>query len=101
MSGETTTVNEVSVLADLSGMLRLLLEEYGLDDAEITMDTKFHDDLELESVDLVGLSGQLRETYGERVNFAQFIAERELDEIIALTIGELVRYIVESLRDTP
>ncbi|SEC85852.1 acyl carrier protein [Amycolatopsis tolypomycina] len=99
MSIETTAANEVTVLAQLSGMLRELLEEYGLD-TEITMDTTFHDDLELESVDLVALSGQLREHYGDRVNFAHFIAERDLDEIIALTVGELVRYIVASLRAT-
>lgn len=100
MSIETTATAEATVLAQLSGMLRELLEEYGLDDAEITMDTTFHDDLELESVDLVALSGQLREHYGERVNFATFIAERDLEEIIALTVGELVRYIVASLRAT-
>jgi acyl carrier protein len=99
MSIETTATDEAAVLARLAGMLRELLEEYGLDDTtEITMDTTFHDDLELESVDLVALSGQLREHYGERVNFATFIAERDLDEIIALTVGELVRYIVASLR---
>lgn len=98
MSIETTAADEVTVLAQLTGMLRELLEEYGLDDAEITMETTFHDDLELESVDLVALSGQLREHYGDRVNFATFIAERDLDEIIALTVGELVRHIVVSLR---
>ncbi|SEF21777.1 acyl carrier protein [Amycolatopsis pretoriensis] len=100
MSIETTGTDEATVLTRLAGMLRELLEEYGLDDAEITMDTTFHDDLELESVDLVALSGQLREHYGERVNFATFIAERDLDEIIALTVGELVRHIVASLRAT-
>ena len=100
MSIETTATDEATVLTQLGGMLRELLEEYGLDDAEITMDTTFHDDLELESVDLVALSGQLREHYGDRVNFATFIAERDLDEIIALTVGELVRYIVASLRAT-
>ncbi|WIX99697.1 phosphopantetheine-binding protein [Amycolatopsis mongoliensis] len=100
MSIETTATDEATVLAQLSGMLQELLEEYGLDDAEITMETTFHDDLELESVDLVALSGQLREHYGERVNFATFIAERDLEEIIALTVGELVRHIVASLRAT-
>ncbi|EOD63160.1 acyl carrier protein [Amycolatopsis vancoresmycina] len=100
MSIETTATEAATVLAALAGMLRELLEEYGLDDAEITMETTFHDDLELESVDLVALSGQLREHYGDRVNFAAFIAERDLDEIIALTVGELVRYIVASLRAT-
>ncbi|WP_431047939.1 phosphopantetheine-binding protein [Streptomyces sp. P1-3] len=81
-------------------MLRTLLEEYALDDAEITRETTFHDDLELESVDLVTLSGSLREHYGDRVNFAAFIADLELDEIIALTVGRLVDHVVVSLRAT-
>lgn len=99
MSAELTgTTSADTVLADIAAMLRVLLEEYGLDDAEIGRDTKFHDDLELESVDLVALSGQLREHYGEKVNFAKFIADRDLDEIIALTVGELVDHVVTSLR---
>jgi len=93
----TETASAATVLADIAVMLRELLEEYGLDDAEIGRDTKFHDDLELESVDLVTLSGRLRDHYGDKVNFAEFIAERELDEIIALTVGELVDHVVESL----
>jgi acyl carrier protein len=89
---------EAGVLEDLTGMLRVLLEEYGLEDADITMATKFHADLELESIDLVTLSGLLREHYGDRINFATFIADKELDEIIALTVGELVTFVVEALR---
>ncbi|HEV7976182.1 acyl carrier protein [Amycolatopsis sp.] len=98
MSIETTAPDQTGVLTEVSGILRVLLDEYGLDDAEITMDTKFHDDLELESIDLVGLSGQLREHYGDKINFAAFIAERGLEEIIQLTVGDLVGYIVASLR---
>lgn len=93
----TETVAAGAVLADITVMLRELLEEYGLDDAEIGRDTRFHDDLELESIDLVTLAGRLRDHYGDKVNLAEFIAERELDEIIALTVGELVDHVVRSL----
>jgi acyl carrier protein len=89
-----------AVLADIAGMLRVLLEEYGFDEAEIARETTFHDDLELESIDLVSLSGSLREHYGDRVNFAEFVADLELDEIIALTVGQLVDFVVASLRAT-
>jgi acyl carrier protein len=89
-----------AVLADLTGMLRVLLDEYGLDDVEVTRDSTFHGDLELESIDLVGLSGSLRERYGDRVNFAAFIADLELTQIIELTVGRLVDYVVESLAAT-
>lgn len=89
-----------AVLADLAGMLRVLLEDYGLDDAEIVRETTFHDDLELESIDLVALSGSLRERYSDRVNFAAFVADLDIDEIIALTVGQLVDFVVASLRAT-
>jgi acyl carrier protein len=86
-----------TVLGEIDGMLRGILDEYGLDDAEIAMDTKFHDDLELESIDLVTLAGKLEERYGSSVNFAEFIAELELEEIIALTVGKLVEYVATAL----
>ena len=86
-----------TVLADIDAMLRPILDEYGLDDAEITMETRFHDDLEIESIDLVTLAGKLEQRYGTRVNFAEFIAELELDAIIALTVGALAEYVATAL----
>jgi acyl carrier protein len=86
-----------TVLGEIDTMLRGILDEYGLDDAEIAMETKFHDDLELESIDLVTLAGKLEERYGSAVNFAEFIADLELDEIIALTVGRLAQYVASAL----
>ena len=90
--------DEAAVLADITGMLtRLLEDEYGLDDVEIGMATTFNRDLELESIDLVTLAGLLDERYGGQVNFAEFLADMEFDEIIGLTVGRLVEYVVRSL----
>ncbi|MFM9448338.1 acyl carrier protein [Streptomyces acidiscabies] len=92
-------MNEETVLADVSGMLaRLLEDEYGVDDAEISMETSFNRDLELESIDLVTLAGLLQERYGERINFAEFLAGMEFEEIIELTVGRLVEYVVLGLK---
>ncbi|WP_416974753.1 acyl carrier protein [Streptomyces sp. 4F14] len=92
-------MNEETVLADVSGMLaRLMEDEYGVDDAEIGMETSFNRDLELESIDLVTLAGLLQERYGERVNFAEFLAGMEFEEIIELTVGRLVEYVVLGLK---
>jgi len=90
--------DEESVLADITGMLAKLLDEYGLDDIEIGMRTTFNRDLELESIDLVTLAGLLEERYGGRVNFAEFLADMEFDEIIELTVGRLVEHVVQSLK---
>jgi acyl carrier protein len=90
------------VLQEISLILRRVREEYELTDAvEVTMQTTFQEDLELESIDLVELAAQLDARYGSRVNFAEFIADLELDEIIQLTVGRLVDFVVACLSSTP
>jgi acyl carrier protein len=96
MSG-TAAVDQDQVLLDLSAMLRTILDEYGIDDSATTLESRFHDDLELESIDLVTLAGALAEHYGDGVNFAEFIAGLELEAIIELTVGDLVGYVVTEL----
>ncbi|MEU6971838.1 phosphopantetheine-binding protein [Kitasatospora aureofaciens] len=78
-------------------MLAAVLDEYGLDTTEVTMETRFTEDLGLESIDLVTLAGLLRERWGDRINFAEFIAGMELDEIIGLSVGRLVTYVENQL----
>jgi acyl carrier protein len=87
-----------TVLAEVTGMLREVLAEYGDDDVVIGMCTTFNRDLELESIDLVTLAGLLEERYAGRVNLAEFLAGMEFDEIIELTVGRLVEYVVRSLK---
>jgi acyl carrier protein len=67
---------------------------------DITPDTRFDDDLALESIEFVALGEILRERYGDRVDFAAFIAGMELDEIMSLTVGRLLAYISDRLAGT-
>lgn len=60
---------------------------------EITPQTRFDDDLALESIEFVALGENLRGRYGDQVDFAAFIAGMELDEIMSLTVGQLLDYI--------
>ena len=87
------TVTPESVLADLE---RILVEVIGDDlllDGPLTMETSFDQDLQLESIEFVALSEQLLETYGEQVDFVSWLAEMELDEIVGLTVGQLVEFV--------
>ncbi len=88
---------EQEVLTEITAMLAVVLVDFGFEEAEVTMESRFTEDLELESIDLVTLTGQLQERWGDRINFAEFIAGMELDEIIDLTVGRLVRHVVARL----
>jgi acyl carrier protein len=59
----------------------------------ITMATSFNADLELESIEFVALAEKLQQHYGSKVDFVGWISTKELDQIISLTVGELVEFI--------
>ena len=60
------------------------------------MDTSFGDDLDLESIEFIALGEALTAHYGDRVDFAAWIATMDVDEIIGITVGRLVEHIVDS-----
>lgn len=87
------TVTPETVLADLEQILVDVIGDDLLLDGPLTMDTSFDQDLQLESIEFVALSERLLETYGEQVDFVGWLAEMELDDIIALTVGQLVDFV--------
>ena len=87
------TVTNEAVLADLERMLIEVIGDDLLLDGPLTMETSFDQDLQLESIEFVALSEKLLETYGEQVDFVSWLAEMELDDIIALTVGQLVEFV--------
>lgn len=56
----------------------------------ITEQTLLDDELWLESVELTALAERLRERYGSGVDLLGFLAARDLDELIALRVADLV-----------
>ena len=59
----------------------------------ITMTTSFSADLELESIEFVALAEKLQQHYGSSIDLVGWISKKELDQIINLTVGELVEFI--------
>lgn len=81
-------------------VVKIVTEVVGEDfllDEEITPETSFNADLGLESIEFVELSEKLQEHYGERVSLVEFIADKDLDGMMAITVGELVTYIESQL----
>lgn len=90
--------DEAAVLTELTEALHQVLPEIGFEDTPVTMGTRFVEDLDLESIDLVTLTGELGRRFGDHVDFPAFFASLELPEIIGLTAGQVVRYIAGRLR---
>lgn len=83
----------IDILAEITGMLvEIVGDEYLLAD-EVTMKTTFNEDLALESIEFVALAEALHHRYGAGVDLMGFLAEKDMDAILAMSVGELVTHI--------
>ena len=97
----TTTppdANTLAVLARITEALDVVLGDCPPDPGTVTMETRLVEDLDLESIDLVTLTSELKSPYGERVDFPAYFVSLDIDQIANLTVGHLVHHIVERLR---
>jgi acyl carrier protein len=63
---------------------------------DLGMDT-YCEDLALDSIETVRVAELLRGRYGDRVDFDSWTDRLELDAILALTIGDVARFIDQCL----
>jgi acyl carrier protein len=88
------TGNEQRILAEVRSMIADIIgQDVDLNDREIALDTSFNRDLELESIEFVVLSEHLQNHYGKELDFAGWLAGKELQDIINLRVGDVVRFI--------
>jgi acyl carrier protein len=100
LPGPTDTREDLTtqVLDEVRGVLSDVIGEEYVEELDVDMDTAFRADLDIESIEFVAMGEVLRERYGDRIDFVEWLTTMELDDIIALTVGELVDHIVEKLR---
>ena len=97
MQGSAEAVTQEAILATVTGMIGAIIGEEYLEDLDVTMDSVITEDLELESIEFVALAEKLRDRYGELVDFVDWIAGMELEEIIGLTVGQVVDFVESCL----
>jgi acyl carrier protein len=59
----------------------------------ITASSRLEHDLRLESIEVVALADRMRERWGEGVDLAAFYAGLDINQIIALTVGDIAFYV--------
>lgn len=93
MTATSATVDRTEILRTVEQLIVEVAGDELLLTGPITMATSFNGDLELESIEFVALAEKLQQHYGAAVDFVGWISKKELDQIIALTVGELVEFI--------
>lgn len=87
---------EADILQEVKQIIAEIIDQdLDLNDQEIAMETSFSKDLELESIEFVVLSEKLQNKYGSNIDFAGWLAGKQLDEIINLKVKDVVGFISE------
>lgn len=94
------TIDTSDAVAGITECLVAVIGDEFLLDVEITPETTFSRDLELESIEFVALAERLQQRYRGQVDFTGFLAGLSIDEILALSVGALAGHISRSLGES-
>ncbi|HEX4705362.1 MAG TPA: phosphopantetheine-binding protein, partial [Pseudonocardiaceae bacterium] len=81
------------LFAEIAGILQTVTGEGKEWAARITPNSALEQDLGLESLELVEVGERLRDRYGEETDLLSYVAELDIDELIGLTMADLVAYV--------
>ncbi len=88
------------VLALVIAKIRSTIDEDWIQDAEIEPETRFNDDLELESIEFVKIADAIQAHYGTRLDIVGWLSGKTIQELIGLSVGELADYIGDAVAES-
>lgn len=93
-----TTPDRAAILATVIRLAEEVIDGDGLDPGhlEVTRETSVRD-IAIESVELIALGEMLLEEYGWRVDLGAWLGDLDGHQITALTVGQLVDFVADSL----
>jgi acyl carrier protein len=87
------------VVAELKQIVTEIIGEDAAEFLDFTETSRFILDLEMDSIQLIHLIECASNLYGERVNFVKWLSAKPVGEILALTVGDVARFVEESVRE--
>ena len=86
-----------SVERTVTGTIIEVVGKEFYEECEVGLDSTFAEDIELESIEVMEIAEKLIETYGEKVDFVAWFADMELEDLVEITVGSVVDFIVTTL----
>ena len=87
-----------SVRETVEGTIIDVVGRWYYEECQTGLDSTFAEDIELESMEVMEIAERLIETYEGKVDFVTWFSGMDFEELIVLTIGDVVDYVVVSLQ---
>jgi acyl carrier protein len=79
-------------------IIEVVGEEF-YEESEIGLDSTFAEDIELESTEVLEIAERLIEIYEGKVDFVAWFADKDLEDLIEISLGDVIDFIVRSLEE--
>ncbi len=85
------------VLKVVTQKIRDTINEDWIEDFEIGPETRFNDDLEIESIEFVKIADAIQNHFGNQLGIIAWLSGKSIHELIGLSVGDLTSYISGAL----
>lgn len=86
-----------ALIREIGAVIRESVAEDWIAHFEISADTSFNDDLELESIEFVTIAAGLQQHFGTQVDLMGWLSTQTFDELIALRVGNVAEFVSSCL----
>ena len=88
------------VVATVADTIRSTIDEDWIEEFEINPETRFSEDLEIESIEFVKIADALMTRFGDKVDIVGWLSGKSIHELINLNVGDIAGYVAERLSVT-
>ncbi len=92
----TPTTKQLSSEAIFNLLQQFITEVIGeefVEEMEITPESSFAKDLEMDSIEIVSFSEKVKAGFGEHIDFTGWLSNMDLDQLINLRLKDITHYI--------
>ncbi|MFC6101015.1 phosphopantetheine-binding protein [Olivibacter domesticus] len=89
--------NEIqSIFLTLKQFITEIIGEEFVEEMDITIDSSFTKDLEMDSIEIVSFSEKVKNYFGEEIDFTGWLSSLDLDQLIDLNLKDIIQYILSN-----
>jgi acyl carrier protein len=91
----TLKLNHEELFTLLKGFITEVIGAEFVEEMDITPESSFTKDLEMDSIEIVSFSEKIKAHFGDQIDFTGWLSSMDLDQLIDLDLSMIINYIYE------
>ena len=91
----TLKMNHEELFTLLNGFITEVIGAEFVEEMDITPQSSFTRDLEMDSIEIVSFSEKIKAHFGDQIDFTGWLSSMDLDQLINLDLSMIINYIYE------